>query len=80
MGRPGRGCGELVKILPAVLCAAQTMDLLVLDGELVVVGDFFAKRDRLLGVDDDLLLAVDGDDFGVAVRLQRQKDNGLNIS
>ena len=79
-GRPGRGCGELVKILPAVLCAAQTMDLLVLDGELVVVGDFFAERDRLLGVDDDLLLAVDGDDFGVAVRLQRQKDNGLNIS
>lgn len=56
------------------------MDLLVLDGELVVVGDFFAERDRLLGVDDDLLLAVDGDDFGVAVRLQRQKDNGLNIS
>ena len=49
------------------------MDLLVLDGELVVVGDLFTEGDRLLRVDDDLLLAVDGDDFGVTVRLQRIK-------
>ena len=68
-GRPGRGCGELVKILPAVLCAAQTMDLLVLDGELVVVGDLLPYGNGLPAVDDNLALPVNLDHFRITVRL-----------
>ena len=49
------------------------MNLLVLDGEFVVVGDLLAHGDRLLGVDHDLLLLVHGDHLGVTVGLQRKK-------
>ena len=45
-------------------------DLVVLQGELVVVGDLLVDRDGLLGVDDDLLLGLDGDHLGVAVGLE----------
>jgi hypothetical protein len=46
------------------------MNFLVFDGELVVVGDLLAEGDRLLRVDDNLLLAVNGDDLGVTVGLK----------
>ena len=63
-----------VEVLPAVLCAAEAVDLLVLNGELVVVGDLLPGGDRLLRVDDDLLLLVHGDHLGVAVGLRGSKD------
>jgi hypothetical protein len=65
--------GLLVQVFPTVLGSAETMDLLVLDGELVVVGDLLTEGDRLLRVDDDLLLAVDRDDLGIAVWLKHFK-------
>ena len=45
-------------------------DLLVFDQEFVVVGDLLAYEDRPLGVDDDLVGAVNLDHFSIAVRLQ----------
>lgn len=56
-----------------VLGAAQAGDLDVLDGELVVVGDFLVHADVLLGVDDDLLLRLHRDDLRVAVGLRGEK-------
>jgi hypothetical protein len=61
---------NLVEIFSAALGAAETVNLFVLDGELVVVGDLLPEGDRLLGVDDNLLFAVDGDDLRVTVRLK----------
>ena len=40
------------------LGAAEAGNLVLLDGELVVVGDFLARVDLLLGEDDNLLLPV----------------------
>ena len=61
---------KLIKVLSAVLRAAQAQDLLVLDGEFVVVGDLLAHGDLLLRVDDDFRLAVHRYDFGVTVGLE----------
>ena len=60
---------RLVEGPPAVLGAAQTGDLDVLDGELVVVRDLLVDVDVLFGVDDDLLLRLHRDHLGVAVGL-----------
>ena len=46
------------------------MDLFVFDGELVIVSDLLPESDGLLRVNNDLLFAVDGDNFGVAVGLK----------
>lgn len=62
----------LIERPSAVLCAAQTRDLLVLDGELVVVRDLLVDVDRLSGVDHDLLLRLHGDDFCITVRLKEK--------
>lgn len=59
----------LIERPPAVLSSAQTRDLLVLDGELVVVGDLLVDVDRLARVDYNLLLRLHRDHLGVAVRL-----------
>lgn len=66
--RPG-----LVECPAAVLGPTQAGDLVVLQGELVVIGDFFVNGDRLLRVDDDLFLRLDGDDLSVAVWLKDEK-------
>ena len=50
-------------------CPTQTGYLLVLDGKLVVVSDFFIGSNVPLGVDNDLLLVAHGDDLGIAVWL-----------
>ena len=63
----------LVQVFPTVLGSAETMDLLFLEGEFVVVGDLLTEGDRLLRVDDDLLLAVDRDDLGITIRLKYLK-------
>lgn len=60
----------LVQGSSAVLCPTQTRDLVLLQREFVVVGDLFVDGDGLLGVDHDLLLGLDGDHFGVTVRLE----------
>ena len=57
---------------PAVGCAAQTRDLVILDGELVVVSDLFTHGYVALGVDDDLLLSAKADYFCIAVRLRKE--------
>jgi hypothetical protein len=61
---------NLVEIFSAALGAAETVNLFVLDGELVVVGDLLPEGNGLFGVDDNLLFAVNGDDLRVAVRLK----------
>lgn len=65
--------GALVERSSAVLRSTQTGDFVLLDGELVVVCDLLVHGDGLLGVNDDLLLGLDGDDFRVAVRLKNIK-------
>lgn len=65
-----QSCPISVEGAPAALSAAQTRDLVVLQREFVIVGDFLVHANRLLGVDHDLLLGFDGDNLGVAVRLQ----------
>ena len=70
---------QLIEIFPARLCAAQTPNLLVLQRELVVVGDFLAERDRLLGVDDDFLLVLHGNDFGVTIGLKERVTSSGNL-
>ena len=61
---------NLVEIFSAALGAAETVNLFVLDGELVVVGDLLPEGNGLFGVDDNLLFAVNGDDLSVTVRLK----------
>ena len=65
-----QAAGKLIKVLSAVTRATETRDLLVLDGELVVVCDLFAYGDRLLRVNDDLGLSIHRYDFGVTVGLK----------
>lgn len=60
----------LVQRSPTVLCPTQAGDLLVLDGELIVVGDLLVDIDGLSRVDDDLLLGLHCDHLSVAVGLR----------
>ena len=63
----------LVECPTAVLCSTQARDLVVLQGEFVVVGDFFVDGDGLLRVDHNLFLRLYCDDLGVAAWLEEQK-------
>lgn len=60
----------LVERPPAVLGSAQTRDLHVLDGELVVIGNLLVDADWLARVDYDLLLRLHRNHLGVAVGLR----------
>lgn len=62
----------LVQRSPAVLGPTQTGDLLILDGELVVVRDLLVDVDGLPGVDHDLLLRLHCDDLRVTVGLKEK--------
>jgi hypothetical protein len=53
----------------AVFTATQAWDLFSLDGKLVVIGDFFTKFNISISVNDNLLLLVNGDNLGTAIRL-----------
>lgn len=64
----------LVQRPSAVLRSTQARNLVVLQREFVVVGDFFIDGDGLLGVDHDLLLGLDGDHLGVTVWLGRANE------
>lgn len=63
---------SLVERSPTVFCPAQTGDLLVLDGELVVVRDLVVDVDGLPGVDHNLLLGFHCDDLRIAVGLKEE--------
>lgn len=75
----GVGIRGLVQRPSAVLCSTQARNLVLLQRELVVVGDFFIDGDGLLRVDDDLLLGLDGDHLGVTVWLEEQS-KGTGVS
>lgn len=74
----GAGCDVLVQRSSAVLRPTQARDLVLLQRELVVVGDFFIDGDGLLRVDHDLLLGLYRDHLGVTVWLEEQmrRDTG----
>lgn len=59
---------------------AVQLALLVLDGELVVVGELFSTVDASRGEDDDVLLAVHSDDPGVAVGLTGMVDEAGGVA
>ena len=56
----------------AVLCSTQTGNLLILDGELVIIRDLLIDTDGLPGVDHYLLLGFHCDYFCIAIRLKRE--------
>lgn len=62
----------LIQRSSTVLCPTQTGDLLVLNGELVVVSDLLVDVNRLPGVDHDLLLRLHCDDFCITVGLKKK--------
>lgn len=62
---------------PAV---AVQLVVLVLDGELIVVGEFLAPVDLPQGKDDDVLVAVHVDDAGIAVWLARVVDETSRVA
>lgn len=70
----GKSKEALIQRSPTVLGPTQTGDLLILNGELVVVGDLLIDVDGLSGVDHDFLLRLHGDDLRITVRL-RTKTN-----
>lgn len=59
---------------------AMQLAVLVLDGELVVVGQLFAPVDLPQGEDDDVLAAVHVDDARVAVGLARVVDEAGRVA
>lgn len=60
----------LVEGSSAVFGSTQAGDLLVLDGEFIIVRDLFVDADRLARIDDYFLFGFYSDDFGVAVWLK----------
>lgn len=46
----------------------------VFKGEVIIIRDFVARSDVNLGINDDLLLSTDGDDFRRAIRVARVVD------
>jgi len=71
-----------VEGLAALLGAAVAGQLVagVLRGELVVVGELLAAVNAARGQDDDVLLAVHGDDPRVAVGLARVVDEAGGVA
>ena len=63
----------LVEGPTAVLSSTQAGDLVVLQGEFVVVSNLFVDANGLLRVDHNLLLGLDGDHLRVAVRLEGER-------
>ncbi len=69
----------LVQRSPTVLGPTQTGDLLVLDGELVVVGDLLVDVNGLPGVDHNLLLSLHCDDLRITVGLKEKQNEGESL-
>lgn len=64
-----RSVVDSVEIFSAILGTTQAKNFLVFDGKLIVIGDFFAIGNGLLGVNHNLLLPIDGDNFCITIRL-----------
>ena len=62
-----------IHVLPALFGPAVAWQLDVFDRELVVVGELLAGGDLAHGEDDDMLLAKDVHNLGVAIGLKRGK-------
>lgn len=83
-----RACSPLenvqisVEELATFLCTAVAGQLVagILDGELVVVGQLLAAVDAPRGKDDDVFLAVHGDDPRIAVGLTGVVDKAGGIA
>lgn len=60
----------LVESSSTVFGSTQTGDLLVFDGEFIIVCDLFVDADRLARIDDYLLFGFYSDDFSIAVWLK----------
>lgn len=60
----------LVESSSAVLSSTQAGDLLVLDGEFIIIRDLFVDADGLTRIDDYFLFAFYSDDFSIAVWLK----------
>jgi len=58
-----------VEILSAIFRPTQAQDLFVFNGKLIVISDFFTICNGLLGINDNLLLPINGDDFCITIRL-----------
>lgn len=54
----------------------ETRNLLVFNGELVVISDLLPHRDISLGVNNDLLSSAEVDHFSIAVGLQEKRRGG----
>lgn len=63
----------LIEGSSTVLRSTQAGDLLILNREFVIISNLFIYINRLPRVDDYLLLSFDGDDFGIAVWLWKEK-------
>lgn len=70
-GQVGPGTRS-VEVLAASARAARARDLVLLDGELVVVSELLAARDAAQREDDDVLLTQDVNHTGVTVGLPKQ--------
>ena len=57
---------------PAIGCAAETRNLFILDGKLVVIGDLLPQLNVSLGVNNNLLLRAKTDDLSITVWLRRE--------
>lgn len=76
------GWRRLVEGASTLRRTAQTGDLLVFQRKLVVVSDFLVHTNRLLRIYHNLLLALNGNDLCVTVRLEQKcfKVNALVLS
>lgn len=66
------GWRPLVEGASTLRRTAQTRNLLVFQRELVVVRDFLVHTNRLLRIYHNLLLALNGNDLCVTVRLEQK--------
>ena len=64
---------------PAIRRTTQTRDLLVFNGELVIVSDLLSKGNVSLGIDDYFLTSAKVDHLGIAVWLQTHTQKGRSV-
>ena len=60
---------ESVQCSTALRCSTQAGDLLFLDGEFVIIRNFFINLDVSLGIDNNLLVVFDSNYLCIAVWL-----------
>ena len=71
----------LIEIFSAIFCRTKTQNFFVFNWKFVIVSSFFSVRYGLFGVNDNFLLAVNGNDFSITIRLkQRKKSVKSNVS